>query len=119
MVNQNDGPNTDVALTTYIDGVLNHAHTKDELSDGDLDGRWGLAVGNPRVGPGKFSVFSDNGGGEEQPTAVSNLALFDTPLSAGGVATLGGAGSPIPEPNTIALVGLAALALAGMRKRMA
>lgn len=97
----------DTPMTTYIDGVLNHAHTIDELGgppNAAVDGRWALLQ--------TFNAFSDNGGGEEETLALSNLALFDSTLTANQVAALGGPGDIIvPEPSTMVL---ALLALAGL-----
>jgi hypothetical protein len=103
---------SDTSMTTYIDGALNHAHTDSELGgspNADIDGRWSLL--------GTFNPFSDNGGGEEETLAVSNLALFSSALSAEEVSALGGPGSLIPEPNSIGLLMLGSLAFLGLRKR--
>ena len=95
------------SMTTYIDGVPNHAHTDEELGGSptaDIDGRWSLLS--------TFNAFSDNGGGEEETLAVSNLALFSTALGASEVAALGGPGRNIvPEPSTFALATFAGLLL--------
>ncbi len=91
----------------YIDGVLANVAITGEA----VDGRWGLGA--------TFDVFSDNGGGEENTTSVSNLALFDTALTATDAAGFGGAGSPIvavPEPTSMAVLG-GALVILGVRRR--
>ena len=105
-------------ITTYIDGVLNHAHTGAELGGdlGILDGRWGLGA--------TFDVFNDGDGtGEEKLVDVSNLALFDTSLSASQATALGGAGSAIvgvvPEPSTLLLTVMAMFGLLGVYRRKA
>jgi hypothetical protein len=97
-------------MTTYIDGVLNHAHTVDELGgppNAAVDGRWALLD--------SFNAFSDNGGGEEETLAVSNLALFNTALTGDQVAALGGPGRIIvPEPGALVLILMALVGLAGI-----
>jgi len=97
-----------VKRTSYVDGVALGDHEV-----GDIDGRWTLGS--------TFDVFSDNGGGEEAETWVSNLALYDTALDADQVAALGGAGRVlVPEPGTLTLAVLFGLALSavGLRKRL-
>ncbi|MGB0992622.1 MAG: LamG-like jellyroll fold domain-containing protein [Akkermansiaceae bacterium] len=98
------------ARTTYVDGVdgstVNGGH-----GSGGLDSRWSLTT--------VFDMFSDNGGNEEALTNVSNLALYDTALSAAEVTALGAVGTslaPVPEPSSAALLGLGGLALI-MRRR--
>lgn len=93
--------------STYVDGVKQGDHTA-----GAVDGRWGLGS--------TFDVFSDNGGGEEVTSHITNLALYDTALNDTQVAALGAAGTSlnaVPEPSTTALVGLAGLGLILRRKR--
>jgi hypothetical protein len=97
-----------VKRTSYLDGIALGDHEV-----GDIDGRWTLGD--------TLDVFSDNGGGEEAETWVSNLALYDTALDADQVAALGGAGRLIvPEPGTLTLAVLFGLALSavGLRKRL-
>ena len=79
--------------STYVDGILQGNHNA-----GTVDGRWSL--GNT------FDLFSDNGGGEEAISHVSNVALFDTVLSSVEITALGTAGSVIPEPGTLGMVAL-------------
>ncbi len=72
--------------STYVDGT----HIGDHTSTDGVDSRWSLGS--------TFDLFSDNGGGEEAITHVSNVALFDTALDATGIASLGTAGMEIFEP---------------------
>ena len=65
-----------------------------------------------------FDLFSDNGGGEEGDTVVSNAALWDRYLTDDEVSTLGGAGDAIPEPATLVLLGIGGIG-ALLRKRRA
>jgi hypothetical protein len=93
-----------VKRTSYLDGVALGDHNV-----GAIDGRWTLG--------GTLDVFSDNGGGEEAETWVSNLALYDGALGADSVAALGGAGRPIPEPSGLGLTLLALTGLLVARRR--
>ncbi len=91
----------------YIDGTLANNVVTGEA----LDGRWSMQA--------TFDVFSDNGGGEENPTIVSNLALFNTALTADEALALGSAGaaiSAVPEPSSIMLM-MGGLGLIGLRRR--
>lgn len=72
------------ALTRYIDGV---SFGTVNVSDPSIDGRFGLQ--------NTFTAFSDNGGGEESTTSISNLALFGTNLNSLQIDQLGVAGDPI------------------------
>lgn len=95
---------------TYVDGVdastIQGAH-----GNGSVDGRWSLG--------GTVDFFDDNGGGEEATTLVSNLALFDTALSAAEVTALGAVGTAIavPEPSSTALLGLGGFTLILRRRK--
>ncbi len=71
-------------ITTFIDGAFNHILTPGEAI---IDDRFGLQS--------TFTLFSDNGGGEEIETFVSNFALFENALSVNEAAALGVAGDPI------------------------
>jgi len=97
-------------LTIYIDGVLAQTISSGDISGGGVvDGRFALQ--------NTFTVFSDNGGGEEFTTSISTLALFDSALGSGAVVSLGGAGRVIPEPSTMALIVLFGLGLSVTSKR--
>ncbi len=78
--------------STYVDGT----HIGDHTSTDGVDSRWSLGS--------TFDLFSDNGGGEEAITHVSNVALFNTTLSAAEVTALGAVGTAIPEPTTLGMV---------------
>ena len=64
-----------------------------------------------------WRVLWDNDG-ETSGALISNLAIFDGRLNGTEVASLGGAGSPIPEPSSLGLAGLGAL-LSLRRRRQA
>ncbi len=71
-------------ITTFIDGNLNSTIFN---GDAGIDDRFGLQS--------TFTLFSDNGGGEEIETFVSNFALFENALSVNEAIALGVAGDPI------------------------
>jgi hypothetical protein len=77
-----------------------------------IDERWSL--------DSMFALFSDGqNGGEERLTQVSNVALFSSALSADQAVALGGAGRPIPEPNSLLLLSIGGLLVAARRRSAA
>lgn len=77
--------------------------------------------GTPQGVDGRFSLenvfllFADEDG-EEEPVDVSMVALYDEMLSGEAIQALAGAGSPIPEPATMVLLGLGGMLLARRQK---
>ena len=64
-----------------------------------------------------FDLFSDNGGGEEGDTVVSNAALWNRYLTDDEVVALGVAGDAIPEPASASLLLLGAVVMLRRRKK--
>ncbi len=64
---------------------------------------------------GTFLLFADNDG-EEEAVDVSMVAFYDETLSVEAIQALGAAGSPIPEPATMVLLGLGGLFFSRRRK---
>ncbi len=82
-------------VLTYLNGALHFTHPVDEA----LDLRFSL---DPF-----FYVFTDNDG-DNAPLHVGALAVYDGVLTPAEVSALGAAGTaiPIPEPSSVALLGL-------------
>ena len=86
----------------WIDGV--------RVLDGTaqaIDGRFSLED--------VFLLFADEDG-EEEAVDVSMAALYDETLSVEAIQALAGAGSPIPEPATMVLLGLGGMFFVRRRK---
>lgn len=104
---------TTSTMAKYIDGVQVGAQT---LSSG-VDGRWSLNPASDSLN--YFLLFADEDG-ETAPGFVNSIQFHDTALSASDIAALGGpqaAGIMIPEPGTLALVGLGVAGLLAMNRR--
>lgn len=99
-------------LNVYVDG--NFANSV-ALSSG-VDGRWSLYTWQNVDSYQHCWIFMDEDG-ENGAGYVSLLAFYDEVLSASDVARLGAAGQPVPEPASMALLGLGALGLMARRKK--
>lgn len=88
----------------YVDGAQWH-----EGNVQSIDGRFSL---DPTI-----LVFADEDG-EDYPKYCSTLAVWDRPLTGDEIASMGNASTVIvPEPATIALLGLGGLAIIGRKRR--
>lgn len=127
----------DLEISIFVDDSPNYIGTLASAADGDL---WLKLTSNLLAGTGtNLGSGSDTGGGSALLEVVDGLAManFDTNQEALGrdmvlnssffdiglPGTLGGTfdlrGDSIPEPSTIALLGLGLLGFAGARKRKA
>jgi len=107
-VNLDDDP--DVAFhDLYINGVLTGKHKTGSLG---LEGRFSLYAATD---PDPYICFAGDNDGDDALMNYSNIAIWDRPLGPDEIALLGGPGAPVPEPATLALLGLGALML--RRKR--
>lgn len=89
-------------VNSYLDGALHFAHPGDPA----IDGRFSL---DPF-----FYLFTDNDG-DAAPLNVGMVAVYSGVLTPGQVASLGAAGSPVPEPSSALLLVLASAI--GLRRR--
>jgi len=89
----------------YVDGVLKGNHKTDHLG---LDGRFSLYPADHAT---PYIVLAGDNDGDDALMYFSNIAIWDRPLGPDEIAALGVAGSPIPEPTTMALLGLGGLGL--------
>lgn len=103
-VNLDNDP--DVAFhDLYINGELTGDHKTDNL---DLDGRFSLY---PSDHENPYIVLCGDNDGDDALMYFSNIAIWDRPLTPQEIGDLGGPGAAIPEPVTIALLGLGGLGL--------
>ena len=89
----------------YIDGVLTGNHNTANLG---LDGRFSLY---PVDDPNPYIVLAGDNDGDDALMHFSNMAIWGRPLTPEEIASLGGAGRPVPEPVTVLLLGLGGLGL--------
>ncbi|RYG20313.1 PEP-CTERM sorting domain-containing protein [bacterium] len=97
-------------LSYYVDGTQVHQRI-DRPGGQPTDGRFALYSynDNDAASDGVFILGDedgDNGSGQ-----ISMLAFFDSTLTSGEVQALGVAGDAVPEPASMAALGLGALAL--------
>ena len=109
-VNLDNDP--DVAFhDLYINGELKGDHKTENLG---LDGRFSLYTSghdNP------YLVLCGDNDGDDALMYFSNIAIWDRPLTPEEIGDLGSPGAAIPEPATIALLGLGGLALIRKKRR--
>lgn len=89
---------------TYIDGTLAHTHTQPTL-DND---RFSFLP--------TLLLFGDEDS-ENQLLSVGAVAMWDQSLTSAEVASLGLAGTAVPEPGSLATIGLAMLVGCNFRRR--
>jgi hypothetical protein len=95
----------------YVDGVLKGKHNPGGL---DLDGRFSLY---PADHENPYICLAGDNDGDDALMYFSNMAIWDRPLTPDEIASLGAAGAPVPEPATIALLGIGAFGMLRRRKR--
>lgn len=103
-------------LTYYLDGAQIHQRINRHGGE-PIDGRWAL-YGYDDGDAASDGVFilgdndGDNGSGQ-----ISQLAFYDKKLSLSEVQGLGGVGQPVPEPASLAVLGLGVAAALRRRRR--
>jgi len=97
----------------YVNG--GHVHSSTGIGGG-VDGRWTLySHDDGDADSDAVDILADNDG-DGTPAQLSQMAFYDRVLDAGEVADLGPVGSAVPEPATLAVLGLGILALRRRRK---
>jgi len=100
-------------MSIYLNGIF-----ANEIALGSgVDGRWaGYTLDDNDLDADWLDIFGDDSG-ENGSGQISTLAFFDGPLSANQIGDLGAAGAPVPEPATLAALGVGAAALLRRRKK--
>jgi hypothetical protein len=88
---------------TYLDGDLFYTH--------GVPARDGSLALQPTV------LFLSDDSGENYPLHIGSIAIYNGALTSAEVLALGKAGAAIPEPSSLALLGLGVFSLLGRRQR--